>query len=160
MKFKLAKIFIAGVPCILAACGGGNGTNVSEIGGGNGTNVSEIGLKQDGTLVSNETISEIAQGLETGDVINLQADGPHAVRTFSDSNFQNATTEWVGSETVTAEITKDDDGEYVIKLNHDDRETTFTIDDLNQERFFYEKISRETTLLPIYGPSMIPGTIS
>ena len=128
MKFKLAKIFIAGVPCILAACGGGNGTNVSE-----------IGLKQDGTLVSNETISEIAQGLETGDVINLQADGPHAVRTFSDSNFQNATTEWVGSETVTAEITKDDDGEYVIKLNHDDRETTFTIDDLNQEGFFYEK---------------------
>jgi hypothetical protein len=139
MKFKLAKIFIAGVPFILAACGGGNATNVSENGGGNATNVSDIGFKQDDTLVSDETISEIAQDLETGRVINLQADGLHAVRTFSDSNFQNATTEWVGSETVTAEITKDDDGEYVITLNHDDRETTFTIDDLNQEGFEYVK---------------------
>ena len=32
MKFKLVKIFIAGVPLILAACGGGNATNVSDIG--------------------------------------------------------------------------------------------------------------------------------
>ena len=55
MKFKLVKIFIAGVPLILAACGGGNATNVSN-----------IGLKQDDTLISDKTISEIAQGLETG----------------------------------------------------------------------------------------------
>ena len=46
MKFKLVEIFIACVPFILAACGGGSATNVSD-----------IGLKQDDTLVSDKTIS-------------------------------------------------------------------------------------------------------
>ena len=46
MKFKLVEIFIACVPFILAARGGGSATNVSD-----------IGLKQDDTLVSDKTIS-------------------------------------------------------------------------------------------------------
>ena len=70
---------------------------------------------------------------------NLPADGLHVVRTYTDSKSRNATTKWVGSEAVTAEITKDDDGEYLIKLNHKNRETTFTIDDLNQKRIEYVK---------------------
>ena len=65
----------------------------------------------------------------------MPADGLHVVRTYTDFKFRNATTKWVGSEAVTAEITKDDDGEYLIKLNHKNRETTFSIDDLNQEGF-------------------------
>lgn len=65
----------------------------------------------------------------------MPADGLHVVRTYTDSKFRNATTKWVGSEAVTAEITKDDDGEYLIKLYHKNRETTFSIDDLNQEGF-------------------------
>ena len=69
----------------------------------------------------------------------MPADGLHVVRTYTDSKFRNATTEWVGSEAVTTEITKDDDGEYLIKLNHKNRETTFTIDDLNQKRIEYVK---------------------
>ena len=35
----------------------------------------------------------------------MPADGLHVVRTYTDSKFRNATTKWVGSEAVTAEIT-------------------------------------------------------